>query len=515
MAAICLLNGGLRHFSLIFWIPFLLFEIIQLVAYHRFGTVLGSEVILSEVLDASWSDMLSFVNIINVLGIILALVLASGLSLMMHKITRQANKYTLFSFGFGSLLLASLEVLVTAPSDRQNSLNNLWPLYEVKSLIKNIHGALTLNDELVEYLKALPSPAKEESSINSEYAEQGIVLIVHLGESVRADRLGLNGYMNNGLSTTPWLDAQKNKSLINFSNCISSAPFTCAAMITIMTDARRDVRYNKGTDFDARVGSILDLFAVNEFSVYSFLGTNTAQTGKFDRVTSLLTVSSKEKYYAPGLSHTSLPQIGQVLNTSPGTNKVLFINNEGSHAPFFAYDEEQAPFHPSIYGWGEQHEHPKELSNAYDNTIHYTDSYFRKITDMLKGRPFIYLYVSDHGEYVGEDGRWFRGGFFVTDNTLYPTTSACRVGMFIIASPEFEALHPHLANAVQNLRKHADMTVGHEHIFHTLLGIFGISSPYYDARLDLSGDNPAPYTGPQPESRPSTDYLPTTPQPAA
>lgn len=42
------------------------------------------------------------------------------------------------------------------------------------------------------------------------------------------------------------------------------------------------------------------------------------------------------------------------------------------------------------------------------------------------------------------------------------------------------------------------MSIGQEHIFHTLLGIFGIQTPYYDEELDLSSDKAKPYTGPHP-----------------
>lgn len=74
------------------------------------------------------------------------------------------------------------------------------------------------------------------------------------------------------------------------------------------------------------------------------------------------------------------------------------------------------------------------------------------------------------------------------------------VGMFVICSPEFRQMHPHFAEAVQQLRAHSDMLVGHEHVFHTLLGLIGIRSPYYDSSLDLCSPDARPYEGPHPEN---------------
>ena len=120
-----------------------------------------------------------------------------------------------------------------------------------------------------------------------------------------------------------------------------------------------------------------------------------------------------------------------------------------------------------------------------------------QIGEMLNGRPFIYVYVSDHGEYLGHDGIWGRAALGESQFS-YHETDGSRVGMFVLTSPQFDETHPHFAQALSQLREHATMSVGHEHIFHTLLGMFGISSPYYDAKLDLCSPAAQPYSGPKP-----------------
>ena len=70
--------------------------------------------------------------------------------------------------------------------------------------------------------------------------------------------------------------------------------------------------------------------------------------------------------------------------------------------------------------------------------------------------------------------------------------------MFFLYSPEFERLHPHFSGVLTRLRENSRLAVAHEHIFHTLLGIFGLKTPYHDASLDLTTPDVQPYSGMQP-----------------
>ena len=54
----------------------------------------------------------------------------------------------------------------------------------------------------------------------------------------------------------------------------------------------------------------------------------------------------------------------------------------------------------------------EELDNAYDNSVRYTDKVLADIIDTLKGASGMntaMLYVSDHGESLGENGLYLHG----------------------------------------------------------------------------------------------------------
>lgn len=43
------------------------------------------------------------------------------------------------------------------------------------------------------------------------------------------------------------------------------------------------------------------------------------------------------------------------------------------------------------------------------------------------------------------------------------------------------------------------MTIGQGHLFHTILGLFGIKTEYYRQSFDLASPHAKPYDGPKPD----------------
>lgn len=496
LGVMCLLWWGLRYGAIVVWFPFLLLQFIQIGAYFQYGTQLNS-LVIAETLEASEQEIAAYATLLNIVAFLIVILIVSLLIwLQITFLKRIRSKSAMLNAG---LLFSFIALVGAMPIPEEAHADGaIWPVKSVSRLVESVHDALYHNHLVIKIVEELPSPTEEPTSSRVLKGGENVVLVFHVGESVRADHLSLNGYER---ETTPWLKSQLAQgNLINYTDCISAAWDTCQAQIAILTNARRDI-YEESPEMKPSTGSVIELFNANGFDVYTFFGRSAGQQLKYDRVVRLLTKCSKERFNAEGSPWTAIPQIESVLTANNGgDNLLLFINNEGSHTPFYHFDEASAPFMPANREFENPLEHGEEIKNAYDNTIHYTDEFIRRVAASLKGRPFVYVYVSDHGEYLGEDGMWGRGALG-NDGVSYHATEGCRVGMFIITSPEFRALHPHFADASAQLQEHADMRVGHEHIFHTLLGIFGIATPHYDARLDLSSETALPYTGPAPQKK--------------
>lgn len=489
MGVMLLLWAVLRSGAIVFWVLFLVLEMMQLVGYEQYGSRINS-LVVAEIIEASWEEAQAYLTPVN-LGLLVAAVILSALFCWgLQRTLRRQQSLAMFNAAclFGG---ASLAFGLLVPPNRQKQ-DFYWPAPELPLLYAAASEALTINEATINQVESLNSPAEQPSALHTLKGGEGVVLVVHVGESIRADRMSLNGYERD---TTPWLRQQQN--LINFSSCISAACDTCKAEIAILTDGRRDIM-GAAPEMLPKTGSVLELFTANGFEMYSFFGRRCAQKLKYDRVVLMLTRRSKQKFNAPGSPWTSVPQMQEVLQKVPaGQNLLFFVNNEGSHTPFEHYDRQNTPFAPAAVHFQNPAAQAVEVNNAYDSTIHYTDEYFRRVAETIGHRPFVYLYVSDHGEYLGHDGMWGRAALG-EQHSRYHATAGCKVGMFVLYNEAFARLHPHFSEKLQQMRANAGLTVAHEHIFHTLLGLFQLETPHYDSSLDLSSPSVRPYDGPQP-----------------
>lgn len=488
-ALLCVLWALLRKWALVLWVPFMFLELLQLGCYVQYGSCLNS-LVVAESLECSMEEALAYITPLNLCLLAAACALIYGLCRLQVWILRPCRRLALLNTGLLSGAFA-LGFAALVPPHHQSEIY-YWPAAEYARLYTTFAEALGNNGVVIETAENLPSAADPAPRGSVLHGQEGVVLVLHVGESVRSDHMSLNGY---GRDTTPWLRSLPG--LVNYPDCISAACDTCRAEIAILTDARRDL-VSGPPEHRPHVGSVLDILDAAGFGVYSFFGQRVAQQLKYDRVVRVLTRCSRERFNAPGMPWTSVPQMEGVLRQNPRQNMVFFINNEGSHTPFNNFDPAAAPFLPATSSFQAPSAQAEKVTNAYDNTIHYTDEYMRRVAALLQGRPFVYLYVSDHGEYLGDDGIWGRAA--MGDNTArYHATQGCRVPLLVFCSPEFTALHPHFAQALDSLRAHSSMRVGHEHVFHTLLGLFGIRSPYYNPALDLTAPSAEPYSGPMPQ----------------
>ncbi len=489
MGFMLLLWAVLRSGAIVFWVLFLVLEMMQICGYEQYGSRINS-LVVAEIIEASWEEAQVYLTPIN-LGVLVAAVLLSVLFCWgLRAALRKQQSLALFNAAclFGG---ASLSLGLLVPPDKQKQ-DFYWPVPELPLLYSAVSEALTINEATINHVESLASPAGQPSVLHTLKGGEGVVLVVHVGESIRSDRMSLNGYERD---TTPWLRQQQN--LINFPSCISAACDTCKAEIAILTDGRRDIM-EATPEMLPKTGSVLELFTANGFEMYSFFGRRCAQKLKYDRVVLMLTRRSKQKFNAPGSPWTSVPQMQEVLQKVPaGQNLLFFVNNEGSHTPFEHYDRQNVPFAPAASHFQNPAAQAVEVNNAYDSTIHYTDEFFRRVAGTIGHRPFVYLYVSDHGEYLGHDGMWGRAALG-EKHINYHATAGCKVGMFVLYNEAFARLNPHFAEKLRQLRANAGLVVAHEHVFHTLLGLFKLETQHYNPELDLCSPTVQPYGGPQP-----------------
>jgi lipid A ethanolaminephosphotransferase len=154
-------------------------------------------------------------------------------------------------------------------------------------------------------------------------------------------------------------------------------------------------------------------------------------------------------------------------------NKILIVlHTSTSHGPTYykKYPPEFNKFTPVCKSVELANCTQKELINAYDNTILYTDYILANLIGQLKELKEYnssMIYISDHGESLGENNLYMHG---------IPKSIAPKEQLnipFIVWTSE------------KSIKLKENEIVTQHHIFHSILDFLAIESPIYDKKMSI------------------------------
>jgi lipid A ethanolaminephosphotransferase len=164
-------------------------------------------------------------------------------------------------------------------------------------------------------------------------------------------------------------------------------------------------------------------------------------------------------------------------------NLFVVMHQLGSHGPayFKRYPAVFKRFTPACETEELRHCTAAEIVNAYDNSLLYTDFVLGKVIDFLdsaqKTHDTAMLYVSDHGESLGESGLYLHGMPYA----IAPDVQK-NVPFVMWLSPAFRRS---FGVSQECMRGRASQPVSHDNLFHSLLGVLDVQTTAYDAGMDL------------------------------
>ncbi|MGL5226473.1 MAG: phosphoethanolamine transferase [Aeromonas sp.] len=165
-------------------------------------------------------------------------------------------------------------------------------------------------------------------------------------------------------------------------------------------------------------------------------------------------------------------------------NKLVAFHLKGSHGPtyFRRYPASERFFVPDCQRSDIENCSNKELVNTYDNTIRYTDKVLSQLIGKLKSLEDQYdvglVYLSDHGESLGEMGLYLHGTpykFAPDDQTKVP--------LLTWLSPQLQADRSLDMRCLAT--EASSKSFSHDNLFHSMLGIMDVQTKAYDGSLDL------------------------------
>jgi lipid A ethanolaminephosphotransferase len=180
-----------------------------------------------------------------------------------------------------------------------------------------------------------------------------------------------------------------------------------------------------------------------------------------------------------GLLH-GLPDM---LRQARGT-QLLVLHQLGNHGPsyFRRYPPAFERFTPACQSDDLRTCSRQEIVNAYDNALLYTDHVLAMLIGQLQASAATLdsavLYVSDHGESLGENNLYLHG----LPYAIAPDVQK-QVPMVMWFS---DGIVRERGLDLACLRQRAAQPVAHDHVFHTLLGLLDVSTSLHDPAWDLS-----------------------------
>nr|WP_099982813.1 phosphoethanolamine--lipid A transferase MCR-6.1 [Moraxella sp. MSG47-C17]ASK49942.1 phosphoethanolamine transferase [Moraxella sp. MSG47-C17]BCG50371.1 lipid A phosphoethanolamine transferase MCR-6 [Expression vector pUC57-Kan-mcr-6] len=336
--------------------------------------------------------------------------------------------------------------------------NPVMPIYSVGKLASIEYKKATAPKDTIYHAKDAV-----QTTTPAERKPRLVVFVV--GETARADHVQFNGYSR---ETFPQL--AKIDNLANFSqvtSCGTSTAYSVPCMFSYLGQDDYDVDTAK---YQENVLDTLDRLGVGIL----WRDNNSDSKGVMDKLP-----ASQYFDYKSATNNTicntnpynecrdvgMLVGLDDYVSTNQGKDMLIMLHQMGNHGPayFKRYDEQFAKYTPVCEGNELAKCEHQSLINAYDNALLATDDFIAKSIDWLKTHQANYdvamLYVSDHGESLGENGVYLHG----MPNAFAPKEQRAVPAFFWSNNPSFTPTA-------------SDTVLTHDAITPTLLKLFDVTA---------------------------------------
>ncbi|WP_313068876.1 phosphoethanolamine transferase EptA [Atlantibacter hermannii] len=440
-----------------------------------YGIVMDRSMI-ANMLDTTASETFALLTPQMALALVFSGVLMAMLALWVR--VKDASSWRRFSHRLLSVIACVAVVLVVAAlfyKDYASLFRNN------KELVKAINPSNTIAASWSWYVHNrddnLPLVKIGEDARQNPLMRQGKknLTIVIVGETSRADDFSLGGY---GRPTNPQLAQQNVVYFPHTTSCGTATAISVPCMFSNMPCAHYDeglAHHQEGVlDIIQRAG-IQVLWNENDGGC----------KGACDRVPHQdMTALNLPGQCIDGECYDDVlfHGIDEYINKLNGDGMIV-LHTIGSHGPTYynRYPPQFRKFTPTCDTNQIQTCTAEQLTNTYDNTILYVDHIVSKAIDILNANQDNFttslVYLSDHGESLGEDGVYLHG----LPYRIAPESQK-HVPMLLWLSDDYQKRYS-VDRACLN--KRAALDASQDNLFSTLLGLTGTQTREYISSDDL------------------------------
>lgn len=321
-------------------------------------------------------------------------------------------------------------------------------------------------------------------SVNGRAANptEPLLVVLVIGDSVRSDHLGINGYRR---ATTPRL-AQLGSELLSFNDVAACANWTNSAVPGILAwtlDRENDPCATKG-----QRASLVHTFKEAGFRTAWF---GNQEPFSFGQGADVAEFATNTRDYHFRKDADLLPLFASFVRQA-GDRQLIVLHMAGSHVPYEErYDAASRVFTPTMRDLGIAAPRPADRAavvNSYDNTIIELDSFLMRAIAVLRTetRPALLVFTSDHGENLFDDER----GLFMHAQ-FGPTRHDIHVPLLFWMNTPYRTAYPRVT---KGLLANRVRPIGHADMFPTMLELGGISWDGADPRRSVASTSYVPAT---------------------
>ena len=409
--------------------------------------VLITDMMMGNVFNTRFSEAEGFFSISAVLYILFL-----GIPPCIYLFARRTDYATFKSFlkNIGAALLVIILVILA------NMRNTLWidnNSTQLGSLL--MPWSYTVNS-IRYYSKVKKRNQKEILLPDATFTNDSKdVFVLIIGESARRQNFSLYGYERN---TNPLLAGDSVKTYI----ANSAATYTTAAVKAILDHKATGKLYEILPNYFLRNGADVIWRSYN-------WGQPPLHIKKYINHKKLA-----ERYPEADARYDGLLLAGlkEEIETNDSNKLLIVLHCSTSHGPTYnqKYPAEFEVFKPACNTVEISTADKQELLNAYDNTILYTDYLIHSTIEILKGitdRRCCMMFVSDHGESLGEDNLFMHG-----------------MPKNIAPKEQFEIPFIVWQNDSNTRMKELD-EVEQYYVFHSAMNYLGMESPIYNEDMNI------------------------------
>jgi len=296
-----------------------------------------------------------------------------------------------------------------------------------------------------------------------------------VGETARSKSFSLNGYSKQTNQYT------QKKNIVSFSNMHSCGTATAVSVPCMFSRLSKN-NYSKRKATHQQ--NLLDIVHLAGTDIL-WIDNNGSCKSVCKRVNTIYLNTDKKNPLCDGeycFDGALLGPFKKKLANLTHDNTLIVLHMIGSHGPTYyrRYPAEKALFLPDCQRSDIQNCSNDALVNTYDNTIAYTDFVLAEIIDELQVKSeeldinMSMLYVSDHGESLGEKGVYLHGlpyTFAPNEQTHIP---------LLYWDNDINA-----SSRISCLQEMSSTKISHDNLFDSMLSMVNVKSKTYNHKLDI------------------------------